>query len=311
MPKFSAIIPTYNRASFVCRAVESILAQTFTDFELIVVDDGSTDATEQILEPYKDRIIYIRQNNSGVSAARNRGIDAATGEWLAFLDSDDEWHTDYLARHVYYISRNAPLCMQVADALFLSPGSGPETYFEINGAREDLVDADYMLIERPFAFIVRHGPWQIGAAIFRRDAVTAAGCFDATITLSEDLDFMARVALRGAAGIVNKVLVDIFRREETTECLTKQAEHNPLHGRRLNEIVFKKLCALEGLRDKERRVARGILSANKRAIGNLLMDKGDIAGARSYYGQALSLDPSTRSIGKYLLSYLSAGKRTS
>ena len=308
MPKFSTIIPTYNRASFVCRAVDSVLAQTFADFELIIVDDGSTDATKLALEPYKDRIIYIRQNNSGVSAARNRGIDAATGEWLAFLDSDDEWHTDYLARHVYYLSGKTALCMQVADSCFWGLDGARRTYFEINGTRADLPNVDYLLIERPFAFIVRHGPWQVGATIFRRDAIDAAGRFDAAITLSEDLDFMARVALQGATGIVNEILVDIFRREETTACLTN---HNALHGRRLNEIVFEKLCALNGLSDKERHVARGLLSANKRATGNILLNQGDIPGARSYYRQALLLNPSARSIGKYLLAYLPARKRSS
>jgi len=94
MPDYtiSCIIPTYNRAHLVCDAIDSALAQTYPCHEIIVVDDGSTDNTQQVLaERYGKKIRYIWQENQGVSAARNRGIEAATGEWLAFLDSDDIW----------------------------------------------------------------------------------------------------------------------------------------------------------------------------------------------------------------------------
>lgn len=92
-PSISVILPTYNRADLVSRAIESVLDQTFEDFELIVVDDGSTDETKQVVDRIDDpRIEYIRhEENQGGAAARNTGIEAATGEYLAFLDDDDEW----------------------------------------------------------------------------------------------------------------------------------------------------------------------------------------------------------------------------
>ncbi len=91
MPLFSVIIPVYNRPAEICRAVESVLGQTCTDYELIVVDDGSTDNTPAVLEKYHGALRVVRQPNRGVSAARNAGIRAAAGEWLALLDSDDQW----------------------------------------------------------------------------------------------------------------------------------------------------------------------------------------------------------------------------
>jgi glycosyltransferase involved in cell wall biosynthesis len=92
----TVIIPTYNRAGFLAGALESVFAQTFRDFEIIVVDDGSQDETEKILSPFKKDIVYIRQENRGPASARNTGIRQAKSEWLAFLDSDDRWDKDKL-----------------------------------------------------------------------------------------------------------------------------------------------------------------------------------------------------------------------
>jgi len=100
IPDISVIIPTYNRDEFVTKAVDSVLSQSYTSYELIVVDDGSTDNTREVLKPYMDRISYIYQENAGVSAARNAGIMAASGRWIAFLDSDDTWMPDKLARQI-------------------------------------------------------------------------------------------------------------------------------------------------------------------------------------------------------------------
>ena len=96
-PKVSVVIPTYNRADKVRSCVESVLAQTFLDLEVIVVDDGSSDQTGQALKhTFGDRIRYYFQTNQGVSVARNKGIEEAQGEWIAFLDSDDLWEKEKL-----------------------------------------------------------------------------------------------------------------------------------------------------------------------------------------------------------------------
>lgn len=100
MPQVSIVVPTYNRARYVIQAIDSVLAQTFRDYEIIVVDDGSTDNTKEILQSYNDKIRYIYQTNKGVSAARNTGICVAKGEWIAFLDSDDIWLPDKLEKQM-------------------------------------------------------------------------------------------------------------------------------------------------------------------------------------------------------------------
>jgi glycosyltransferase involved in cell wall biosynthesis len=97
----SVIIPTYNRCKFVQEAIDSVLAQTYTNFELIVVDDGSTDGTGEVIQSkYQGKLIYIWQKNQGRSKARNLGISISTGKYLAFLDSDDKWHPEKLMNQV-------------------------------------------------------------------------------------------------------------------------------------------------------------------------------------------------------------------
>src|SRR3972149_7654217 len=91
IPRISVIIPTYNRANFLTEAINSVLSQTYRNFELIVVNDGSQDNTEEILKKYVGKIKYFYQENNGVSSARNKGIDNSEGEFLCFLVSDDFW----------------------------------------------------------------------------------------------------------------------------------------------------------------------------------------------------------------------------
>src|SRR5690348_923784 len=107
--KVSVIVPVFNKAPFVSRAIESVLIQHFTDFELIVVDDGSTDYSIDIVSSYEDeRIRIIRQCNRGPGAARNTGIKHAKGDFIAFLDADDEWLPNYLSESVRLLETAHP-----------------------------------------------------------------------------------------------------------------------------------------------------------------------------------------------------------
>jgi glycosyltransferase involved in cell wall biosynthesis len=106
MPKVSVIIPTYNSARYLGDAVDSVLAQSFTDFEVLVIDDGSTDDTASLMCQYSSPVRYIRQENGGVSRARNRGIDESSGRYVAFLDADDTWHRNKLERQLSALDQN-------------------------------------------------------------------------------------------------------------------------------------------------------------------------------------------------------------
>ena len=102
----SVVIPAYNAEKFIDDAIQSVLGQTYTDYELIVVDDGSTDKTPLIVKGYENSVRCIQQENKGLSAARNTGIEHATGKWVAFLDADDTWHAEKLSKQFASVQKN-------------------------------------------------------------------------------------------------------------------------------------------------------------------------------------------------------------
>lgn len=199
MKTISVIIPTYNYARFLREAIDSALAQTCSALEVIVVDDGSTDDTPRILAGYGDRIRSIRQDNQGVSAARNTGIAAARGEYLAFLDSDDVWKPRKLERDIARFGADPELGLVHCGAETFD-NSGKTIAVFLNGMEgwvaRDLLRLDRQVIAAPGS----------GTMVPKRVAEEIGG-FDTRLQPSEDWDFCYRVATRYRAGFVPEVLV--------------------------------------------------------------------------------------------------------
>src|SRR5690349_21377287 len=118
-PLVSVIIPAYNAAGFIGETLISVFAQTYSNYEVIVVNDGSPDTEElkKVLAPFRDRLTYLEQENKGPSAARNNAIGKARGEFVAFLDSDDNWLPDYLTEQIRFLSDEPGFDMVYSDAL--------------------------------------------------------------------------------------------------------------------------------------------------------------------------------------------------
>ncbi|MFZ9011987.1 MAG: glycosyltransferase family 2 protein, partial [Anaerohalosphaeraceae bacterium] len=115
--KISVVIPAYNAEKHIGRAIDSVLAQTRPADEVIVIDDGSSDATAEVVRSYGDKIMFIHQENAGASVARNTGIKAATSDWIAFLDADDEWLPNKLQLQVSQLKRNPDLAWAMSNYL--------------------------------------------------------------------------------------------------------------------------------------------------------------------------------------------------
>ncbi|HEY8333386.1 MAG TPA: glycosyltransferase [Tardiphaga sp.] len=298
-PLVSVVIPTYNRAGIVVRAIESACAQVYENIEIIVVDDGSTDNTTSVLAPYGDKIRYLYQENGGVSSARNAGMAVAKGTWLAFLDSDDEWHPSYLKRQIENVS-DSQMAMQMTNCRFIREDGSYDSYFSMNG----IMDTGVGKVEYPFTFVLDHWGFQIGSIIFLLRAVEAAAVrFNERLRLSEDLDFIARVSLQGSLGIVNEELVYQFRRSETTDHLSKALSADPLKAVETEIGVYEGFRTLN-LNPSEVRSLNRKLSGKIRARGNLLRGMGKMKEARRCYFHAMKIDLSLRSFGKYAGSLL-------
>ena len=196
-PLVSIVMPCYNAHDHLPRSVGSVLAQTFQDWELIVVDDGSTDATRAWLEGLPDTRIHVHpQPNRGVSAARNAGLECARGEYVAFLDADDTWEPDFLAAmHAALDARpDAVLAYCGWQNLGLPGGQG-----------QPFVPPDYETPAKEEALFTSCR-WPIHAALVRRDAVRAMGGFDTALKNAEDYAMWLRVGTTAPIVLVPSVM---------------------------------------------------------------------------------------------------------
>lgn len=198
MTTISVIIPTYNYDRFLREAIDSVLAQTYPAHEVIVVDDGSTDDTPLILAEYGDRIRVIRQQNLGVSAARNAGIAAARGEWVSFLDSDDVWQPRKLELDAARIAAEPDLGMVHCGAERFDH-TGKTLFVFLNG-REGWVGLDLLRLDREVIAAPGSG------LTVRRSAAEEIGGYDIRIECAEDWDFCYRIACRHRAGFIPEPL---------------------------------------------------------------------------------------------------------
>jgi len=185
----SVIIPTYNRRDYVCEAIDSVMAQTYTEFEIIVVDDGSTDGTGGLLQArYGDRIQYVWQENQGESAARNRGIELAQGAYIALLDSDDSWEPCKLQRQIAVLEAASEVGLVFCLA----------TMIDQNGkSLPGLMGTVSSQLELTFARLCLGNFVTAGSstAVMRRDVLNKIGKFDIQIQYGEDWDLWLRMIL--------------------------------------------------------------------------------------------------------------------
>lgn len=197
----SAIIPTYNRANYVTAAIESALAQHFDDLEIIVVDDGSTDLTSEVIKPYLDRIQYIRQDNKGEAVARNTAIMASQGEYVALLDSDDLWLPGKLARQVSFLEANPDVGMVACHAIAIDArgdplGDTPLYPFQGHG---------WVSLET----VVLRSPLPVDTLIIRRKCLPTPTPFTPGVVYGADWEMCLRLGSRAPIWFIDETLAAV------------------------------------------------------------------------------------------------------
>ena len=287
--RVSIVVPTYNRASLLPRCIQSVLEQTYCDFELIIVDDGSTDNTASIVSQFNDpRILYLQQKeNMGAQRARNIGIKAAQSELIAFQESDDEWFPENLEKKVD-LMRRAPQNIGVIYSQFYKIHKGgekvlwpPKNIRKLSGnLLEELSRGNFITDQ---------------AAVVRKTVFSDVGLFDESLPGMQEWDMWLRVAQKYDFLFIKEPLLITYY---TDNSITSHSEWR-LRGR---EIIFNKHSKIF------RRYPR-ILAMHAYTIGNARALRGNIKMARTYLGIAFRIRPwNIKYAGAFFLSSIGSSR---
>ena len=216
-PKFSVIIPNYNNGSTLERSIRSVLNQNYLAHEIIIIDDGSTDESKNIIKNFEGQIKVIFQENSGVSAARNAGVAIASGDWLAFLDADDEFLPDRLRLHAEWIARDPKIDFLLADQKACTSEGKLLNFFMRSSKSGRLLlqknpNVDHIPINQPdFQDLISDGFGEIRTLSVPRDKFLKLGGFPVDHKIGEDLHFFIRLyAASSRGGVVPEVLANYY-----------------------------------------------------------------------------------------------------
>lgn len=195
-PLISVVIPCFNSATYLPEAIESVLSQSYRNFEIIVVNDGSTDNTDEVIQQHLDRIIFIQQDNAGPAAARNRGIREALGKYVAFLDADDTWLPDKLQNQITILESDADCALVYTRFANYEESSG-KSLPTLSDTPSGMI-FDKLLVE---SIIL------LSTVVIRREVLLEAGCFDESLLTAEDTNLWLKVARKHRIDAVPEVLV--------------------------------------------------------------------------------------------------------
>jgi len=230
LPKVSVIIPAYNCAPFLPETLKSVFEQTYSDLEIILIDDGSTDDTQTVVAPFLDRIQYIRQDNKGLPAARNTGLRVAKGQFIALLDADDSWSPDKLERQLPCLADSKVGIVYSDFSVRYADGSFQPSYL----ANRPLVSEGYILenyIQSRFLFP--------STMVIRRQCFEEFGLFDEEMRACEDIELFARILTQWKAAGIDAPLVT--RYEGTHNITSNSRKINQYTILALRKVLSKEL----------------------------------------------------------------------
>jgi glycosyltransferase involved in cell wall biosynthesis len=289
MPQVSVIIPSYNGANYVQQAVDSVLRQTYGASEIIVVDDGSTDATRQVLLPYvrERKISYLYQKNGGPAKARNAGIRAARGRYIAFLDADDRWYPDKLGLQLALLQKDRGL--RVVHTRIEVVDRQERILNDVlydNPVREGWIFEDLLLLRS----------WIFLSSLFvERSVLDRVGVFNESLPTAEDTNLFIRIAREYRIGYLDRVLV---QRRSHGMNMTETGSKNIGTFKNLDDIVNR----FPELSPARSTLMRHAYDLRYRMHGCTIFRNGGYVDARYYFRKALGY----RKINPAAVAYLAA-----
>lgn len=207
-PLVSVIVPAYNRAATIARCIDSVLNQTYRPIEVIIVDDGSTDQTVEVIQSYGDQVKLICQPNGGPSSARNTGVAKSKGEIVSFLDSDDTWKPEKLERQVLLMVRGGPqVPCCICNAALISEDGSSMNSFEVSGVECEITEGYWL---NPAPIIATRFVLFNQVVSIRREAFESIGGFNESMRLLEDHDLAFRLSLLGPWAFISEPLVEKY-----------------------------------------------------------------------------------------------------
>jgi|SRR5579884_538918 glycosyltransferase involved in cell wall biosynthesis len=307
-PILSVIIPTYNRAALLPKTLESVFDQTFSNYEIIVVDDGSTDRTEESVHrllkgraEYSNRVRYFYQRNQGKSVALNRGMSEARGEWIAFLDSDDLWLPVKVEKQfeaLQHFASQSQACF--TDARYINNPSLRDTAFQHAGKHfPDPIGVITDLSEfasNPFGFL-------FPTLVANSRLLSKVGEFDPTLQVMEDLDFIFRLALKTRLCFVNAALTLVDRTPRRSDGLIENLLRNDAWSLKQQQRVYEKwLILCQGLDRKVQEAIRGHLRSVHSKWANWYLMNKQYREARRALSVALRAEWTPSTMAKWCLA---------
>ncbi|MDP6558706.1 MAG: glycosyltransferase [Candidatus Binatia bacterium] len=267
MSLVSVVIPTYNRWPIVCKAIDSVLAQSYEAIELIVVDDGSDDESGEKLKKYGSRITVLSQSRKGVAAARNLGVGLSRGRYLAFLDSDDYWRRKKLEIQVAYMEAHPEVHLCQTEEIWLRNGIRVNPKMRHRKPSGDIF--------RPSLDLCLVSP---SAVMIRRDLFERVGGFDTSFPVCEDYEFWLRIAVDTPVPLIPRPLV--FKRGGHEDQLSRSTWGLD----RFRILALEKLLR-SGLRGEKRRCVLETLSRKIAILAQGARKRGKEQEALAYEGK--------------------------
>jgi glycosyltransferase involved in cell wall biosynthesis len=290
--QISVVIPTYNRARLIARAIESVLGQTRKADEIIVIDDGSTDDTRQRVEPYLSSIRYIYQKNAGASASRNHGVEAATYPWVAFLDSDDLWTDTHLERMERAIADSDGRAQFYFTDMALAPEDGGGTLWE---SIHFGFDGPYLLTEDASDWVIMlRQPTMLQSAVFKRSSYIACGGLWLPLRLTHDTHIFMKLGFGGSAcAVAGCGTIQTSDDTAGTRLTTVHSGETRSHWEEAIVLWKDSLRNMPGVSPRYRKILQSYLCHAQWRLSRLEWSKGNIAGSIDKGARALVASPTT------------------